>query len=454
MSHNARNRQVRLGAFLPANGHHVASWRHPNTPSNAGHDFQHYKRLAQAAEAAKFDALFLADSAATWSDVRKPDTRGLNGNDTHFEPITLLSALAAVTDHIGLVATVTTTYNEPYHLARNFASLDHLSGGRAGWNLVTSANAAEAANFGKDEHLEHSRRYEKAEEFIDVVTGLWDSWDDDAFFRDKESGRYFDPEKLHILEHRGTHFKVRGPLNVARPPQGHPVKVQAGSSEPGKELAARTAEVVFTAHQTLELAQAFYSDLKGRLSKYGRVPDELKVFPGLFPVVGRTQSEAEDKFARIQDLTLPVVGLSLLSGMIGGFDLSGFDLDGPLPQLPESNGGKSRQALLYELARRENLTIRQLYLRTAGARGHKQLVGDVKTIADHIEEWFTQGAADGFNIMPPTLPDGLTDFIELVIPELRKRGLFRTEYEGKTLRENLGLSRPGNQFAKREAVAA
>jgi N-acetyl-S-(2-succino)cysteine monooxygenase len=449
MSRPDPSRQVRLGAFLPAHGHHVAAWRNPGTPADAGHDFQHYKRLALAAEAAGFDALFLADAAATWSDTRKPDTKGLTGNDTHFEPITLLSALAAITQHIGLVATVTTTYNEPYHLARKFASLDHISGGRAGWNLVTSANAAEAANFGVDAHLEHGLRYEKAEEFIDVVTGLWDSWEDDAFQRDQTSGQNYDPAKLHILNHQGKHYKVRGPLNVARSPQGHPVKVQAGSSEPGKELAARTAEVVFTAHQTLALAQEFYRDLKGRLAKFGRSPDELKVFPGLFPVVAPTREEAQAKFAAIQDLTHPSVGLSLLSGMIGGFDLTGHDLDGPLPELPESNGGKSRQALLYELARRENLSIRQLYQRTAGARGHKQLVGTPTDIADHIQEWFEAGAADGFNIMPPTLPDGLTDFINLVLPELRRRGLFRTAYEGRTLRDNLGLARPGNSLAKR-----
>lgn len=448
MSSSTKKKQARLGAFLPAHGHHVAAWRHPGTPPNAGHDFQHYKRIAQAAEAARFDALFLADIVAV--NVPNDSTEALAHSARpggHFEPLTLLSALSAVTEHIGLVSTVTTTYNEPYHVARKFASLDHLSGGRAGWNLVTSANAAEAWNFGRDHHLEHAQRYARANEFIDVVTGLWDSWEDDAFVRDQAGGVYLDPAKLHVLDHQGPLFQVRGPLNVARPPQGYPVRVQAGSSEPGKALAARTAEVVFTAQQTLADAQAFYADLKGRLASYGRGRDELLVLPGLFPVVGRSQAEAEAKFEQIQALIHPTVGLGLLSGMLGGFDLSGHPLDGPLPELPESNGGKSRQALLFELARRENLTIRQLYLKIAGARGHKQIVGTPETIADLIEEWLLNDAADGFNIMPPTLPDGLTDFIELVVPELRRRGLFRTEYEGRTLRENLGLRRPANRHA-------
>lgn len=438
-------RQIKLGAFVPATGHHVAAWRHEGANPNGGHDFQHYKNIALAAEAAKFDMVFLADSAAVWGGGKDEETLSLSARGAHFEPLTLLSALAAVTTNIGLTATVTTTYNEPYHLARKFASLDHLSGGRAGWNLVTSANQAEAQNFGLDEHVAHANRYERAEEFIDVVTGLWDSWEDDAFVRDQEGGRFFHPDKLHTLHHKGKHFKVRGPLNVARPVQGHPVKVQAGSSDPGKELAARTAEVIFTAHQTTADAQAFYADVKGRLVKYGRHPDDLKIMPGIFPVVGRTQDEAEDKFDKIQSLIQPAVGLSLLSSMIGGFDLTQYDVDGPLPELPPSNGGKSRQVLLFELARRENLTIRQLYLRIAGARGHKQIVGTPTSIADLLEEWFTQGAADGFNIMPPVLPVSLTDFIELVIPELRRRGLFRTEYEGRTLRENLGLQRPINR---------
>lgn len=295
--------------------------------------------------------------------------------------------------------------------------------------------------------MEHTLRYERAKEFVDVVTALWDSWEDDAFLRDKESGIYFDPNKLHIPNHKGEHFSVRGPLNVARPIQGYPVIIQAGSSEDGKNLAAQTAEVIFTAQQTLAEAQAFYTDVKGRLAKYGRSPDSLKIMPGVFPIIGKTEQEAVDKFAQLQELIDSAVGLGLLSTMIGGFDLSAYPLDGPLPDLPETNGGKSRQKLLSDLAQRENLTIRQLYLSIAGARGHKQLLGTPEQIADFLEDWFVNGGADGFNIMPPYLPGSLDDFVNLVIPELQRRGLFRNEYEGRTLRENLGLPHPVNKFA-------
>jgi N-acetyl-S-(2-succino)cysteine monooxygenase len=301
--------------------------------------------------------------------------------------------------------------------------------------------------------LLHADRYDRANEFADVVLGLWNSWEDDAFLRDKQSGRFFDPEKLHVLNHKGRHFQVRGPLNVARSPQGHPVLIQAGSSEVGKELAARTAEVVFTAQRTLSDAQAFYADLKARLPKYGRHEDDLKVMPGVFPVVGRSAAEAEDKFNQLQDLIHPDVGLALLSTYIGNFDLSVYPLDGPLPDLPESNASKSRQQLFVDLARRENLSIRELYLRIAGARGHWQLIGTAEQIVDELEERFLKGGADGFNIMPPTVPGGLDDFIELVLPELRRRGLFRTDYEGRTLRENLGLPFPKHVATARTAAA-
>ncbi|SMC22572.1 alkanesulfonate monooxygenase [Andreprevotia lacus DSM 23236] len=449
-------RQLSLNAFIPSTGHHVAAWRHPDAQADGGHSFRHYAQIAQTAEAARFDAVFLADSAAVWGGSGEDGLTSLarSARAAHFEPITLLSALSAVTEHIGLIATVTTTYNEPYHLARKFASLDWLSNGRAGWNLVTSANQHEAQNFGLAQHVQHADRYDRAEEFIDVVKGLWDSWEDNAFLRDKQSGVFFDEHKLHTLHHRGKHFSVKGPLNVARPPQGYPVLVQAGSSEPGKELAARTAEVIFTAQQTLADAQAFYRDVKGRLAKYGRIPDTLKILPGIFPVVGRTEAEARDKFQALQDLIDPVVGLSLLSGMLGGFDLSGYPLDGPLPDLPASNGGKSRQALLIDKARRENLTIRQLYLSIAGARGHWQIVGSAVQIADQIQQWFESGAADGFNVMPPTLPGGLDDFTSLVVPILQERGLFRTEYRGNTLREHLGLQRPHNHHVPQSTAAA
>lgn len=450
---STNKKQLRLGAFLPGPGHHIAAWRHPDAQADGGLNFQHYRRVAQTAERGKFDMIFLADGVAVWDHGQGMEAFSRSGQfSVHFEPLTLLSALSTVTEHIGLVATASTTYEEPFHLARKFASLDHLSGGRAGWNLVTSANEAAALNFSKDKHLEHALRYKRAREFVDVVTGLWDSWEDDAFLRNKESGVYFDPDKLHIPNHKGEHFSVRGPLNVARPPQGYPVIVQAGSSEDGKNLAAQTAEAIFTAQQTLQEAQAFYADVKGRLANYGRNPDHLKIMPGVFPIIGKTEREAKDKFDQLQELIHPVVGLGLLSGMIGGFDLSGYPLDGPLPDLPETNAGKSRQKLLIDLARRENLTIRQLYLAIAGARGHRQILGTPAQIADQLEDWFLNDGADGFNIMPPYLPGGLDEFVDLVIPELQRRGLFRTEYEGQTLRENLGLPRPANKFSTKVLV--
>ncbi|MDR6953397.1 FMN-dependent oxidoreductase (nitrilotriacetate monooxygenase family) [Ancylobacter sp. 3268] len=442
----ARQGQMKLNAFLHPTGHHVAAWRHPSAVADAGVNFDHYVELARTAERAKFDAVFLADSAA----VRDRNIESASRTAryvVHFEPITLLSGIAAATRHIGLIATATTTYNEPFHIARKFASLDHISKGRAGWNLVTSSGEAEAANFGRDSHPAHADRYDRAREFARVVTGLWDSWEDDAFVRDKESGLYFEPSKQHVLNHRGPHFAVRGPLNVARAPQGRPVLVQAGSSEAGRELAAETAEVIFTAAQTLQEAQAFYTDVKGRLARYGRRPDHLKILPGVSPIIGRTTEEAEEKFAQLQELIHPAVGLSLLSQMLGGFDLSGFPLDGPLPDLPESNAAKSRQKLLVDLARREGFSIRQLYQWIAGARGHWAIRGTAKDIADQLEAWFEGDAADGFNVMPPTLPGGLDDFVDLVVPELRRRKLFRGEYEGRTLRENLGLPYPHHPAA-------
>ena len=443
-----RTGQLRLGAFLYPSGHHIAAWRHPEAQADAGVNFRHYVRLAQTAEAARFDLVFLADGVGTRGDNVEFLSRTAHSYVAQFEPITLLSALAAVTEHVGLVATASTSFNEPYHIARKFASLDHISGGRAGWNLVTSSNEHEAKNFNRDKHFDHAERYERAIEFAEVVGGLWDSWEDDAFLRDKGQGRFFDPERRHVLDHKGRFFQVRGPLNVPRSPQGHPVVVQAGSSEAGRDLAARTAEVIFTAQQTLEDAVGFYSDVKGRLAQYGRHPDDLKIMPGVFPIVGRSESEAREKFEQLQALIDPKVGLALVSGLTGGFDLSGYPLDGPIPELPETNASKSRQLLTIELARRENLTIRQLYLRVAGARGHWQLVGTPVQIVDQLEERFVKGGADGYNVMPPVLPAGLDDFVELVIPELRRRGLFRSDYEGRTLRDNLGLRRPVNRHAR------
>ena len=438
------HRQLHLGAFLMATGHHVAAWRHQAVPADAGLDFQHYKHLAQVAEAAKFDALFVADSLAAATGASASHM----ARSDHFEPLTLMAALSAVTEHIGLICTATTSYNEPYHVARKFASLDHLSGGRAGWNLVTSDAAAEAQNFGREAHIGHAERYSRAREFHRVVTGLWDSWEDDAFVRNKASGEYYDPSKLHVLNHQGEHFQVKGPLNVARSPQGQPVVVQAGSSEAGRALAAETAEVVFTAQTSLGDAQAFYSDLKNRMARFDRHPETLKIMPGVFVVAGESQAQAQDKFEEFQALVQPEVGVALLGRMLGNFDLSGYPLDQPLPPLPMTDSGQqSRQQLLTRLGQDENLTLAQLGRRIAGGRGHYSLIGTPAQIADELQAWFEERAADGFNVLVPHLPGGLEDFATAVVPLLQQRGLFRQHYSGRTLRDNLGLPRPGNRFA-------
>lgn len=441
-----RDGYLKLGAFYHEGGHHVAAWRHSDADIGTG--FESLVSFAKKAEAAKFDAVFLADGVSVRLKHPEAASHKAHSGVRQFEPITLLSALAAVTERVGLVATASTSFGDPYNLARQFASLDHLSNGRAGWNLVTSGDLDSAFNFSRDTPIDHASRYDRAEEFADVVLGLWDSWDDNAFLRDKESGRFFDPARLHVLNHKGRHFSVRGPLNIPRSPQGHPVVVQAGSSEPGKELAARTAETIFTAQQTLEEAVAFYADVKGRLAKYGRHPEDLKILPGVNPVIGSTESEAKEKFEALQSLVDTRVGLALVSEHLGGVDLTGYSPDDPVPLLDETNGSKSRQVLVSALAWRENLTIRQLYLRISGARGHWQLVGTPVQIADQLEERFVNYGADGFNVMPPLLPGSLDDFIALVVPELRRRNLFRTEYEGRTLRENLGLRRPPDRSAR------
>ncbi|WP_407316205.1 LLM class flavin-dependent oxidoreductase [Pseudomonas sp. nanlin1] len=434
-----RNRQISLGAFLMATGHHVAAWRHPQVPADAGQNFSHYKHLAQVAEAAKFDALFIADSIAAPTE----QAASAMARSDLFEPLTLLSALSAVTERIGLIATATTSYNEPYHVARKFASLDHLSGGRSGWNLVTSDAAAEAHNFGRAEHFSHAQRYSRAREFYEVVTGLWDSWDDDAFIRDKATGQYYRPEKRHVLDHIGEHFQVKGPLNVARSPQGQPVVVQAGSSEAGQALAAETAEVVFTAQPSLAAAQQFYRGLKARLERFQRQPEALKIMPGMFVVLGASQAEAQEKFDALQALVQPEVGIALLGRMLGNFDLSGYPPDQPLPPLPLTDSGqRSRQALLTQMAAAEQLTLAQLGRKIAGGRGHYSLIGTPAQVADELQAWFEEGAADGFNILLPHLPAGLEDVARYLVPELQRRGLFRQDYSGTTLRDHLGLAKP------------
>lgn len=440
-------RQLHLGAFLQGVGHHLAAWRHPDVDPAGATQLTHFKNLARIAEAGKFDAIFFADNVGL-ADA-PPTIQTKAALPYYFEPLLLLSALAGVTERIGLVATVSTTYLPPYHLARKFAALDQISGGRSGWNLVTSGSDFEARNFGLDQQLTHATRYERAHEYVDVVKGLWDSWEDNPYLFDKAGNQFFDPAKLHRLNHQGKHYSVQGALQSERPVQGYPVLVQAGSSDDGQDLAAATAELVFTAQQTVEGARAFYSSLKGQLAKYGRCPDAIKVLPGISPIIGRTEAEAQEKYEQLQSLIDPAVGLGLLSGFLGGFDFSPYPLDGPLPELPQIEGWQSRQALFVELARRENLSIRQLYQRIASARGHLTVVGTPESIADQMEHWFTTGAADGFNVLAPTFPQGLTDFVQGVIPELQRRGLFRTEYTGHTLRAHLGLARPAHPQAQK-----
>lgn len=445
------HRQIRLGAFLMTTGHHAASWRHEEALPHAALDLDYFKSIAAKAEAARFDLLFVADSPAGWP-VQDERLLRYRGTQAGFEPVTLWAALAAVTTHIGFVATASTTYEDPYLLARKFASLDWLSKGRSGWNVVTTG-ADVSANFSLKGHPRHADRYERAREFVGLVKQLWDSYEDDAFTRDKASGVYLDPAKIHRANHVGKHFSVTGPLNVQRPPQGYPVIVQAGASEDGRDLAAETAEVIFTANLNLADAQAFYSDVKGRLGKFGRRPEELLIMPGLFPVIGGTEAEAQAKLEHIHGLTHPDIVWSIVRQYYDGSDFTGWSLDDKAPPLPgDTELNKSRLKLVSDYVERENPTLRQLYTTLAGARGHHVVVGTPEHVADVAEQWFREGAADGFNIMPPILPSGLDDFIEQVLPILRRRGLFRDEYEGRTLRENLGLARPENGFvsAQRE----
>jgi len=438
------DRKMRLGAFMRPVSIHTAAWRYPSAYRDANFNFEHYQRFVGTLERGCFDAFFMADHLAVMNMPMAALKR--SATVTSFDPLTLLPALAVTTKHIGLVATASTTYNEPYHVARKFASLDHISNGRAGWNVVTSANPHEAMNFGFDEHMEHDQRYDRAHEFYDVVTGLWDSWADDAFLHDADSGIYFNPEKLRVLDHKGPHLKVRGPLNVARPIQGWPVIVQAGASEAGRALAAETAEVVFGAANTLSDGKAYYADLKRRTTDFGREEDQLKVLPGAFIVVGETVAEAQGKKKLLDSLVHPDSGIATLSVLLG-YDVSGLDLDKPLPELTESNASKSGQKKLVDMARRDNLTVGQLAQFVGGSFSVLEIVGTPKTIVDQMEEWFVSSACDGFNIMFPYLPEGLDDFVDKIVPELQRRDLFRREYEGTTLRENLGLARPDDKFS-------
>ena len=442
-------RQLKLGAFMRPVGIHTAWWRYPGGYPDANFNFAHLKHFAQTLERAKFDAFFMADHLAVLNMPLEALQR--SATVTSFDPLTLLPALAVVTERLGLIATASTTYDQPYHVARKFASLDHLSAGRAGWNVVTTSNPDAAKNFGLAHHPEHSERYDRAREFVDVVTGLWDSWADDAFIRDVERGIFFDANRLHVLDHRGPHLSVRGPLNVARPVQGWPVIVQAGSSEAGKQLAAETAEVVFGAQSTLADGQSFYADVKGRMARLGRNPDHLKILPACFVVVGDTESEAREKRALLDSLVHSDSAIAALSIALG-HDISGLPLDAPLPDIPESNQSKSSRQRAIELGKRERLTVRQLAQRLGGYAG-LAMVGTAQHIADEMEAWLLGRGSDGFNIMFSDVPAGLEDFTSKVVPELQRRGLFREEYEGVTLRENLGLPRPENQFFRVDRAA-
>jgi alkanesulfonate monooxygenase len=446
-----QKRQMKMGMFIRPCGHHIASWRHPDAYADAGANFARMVEIAQTAERGLFDMIFSADTHSVFTG------EDLGLHRLHYvawiEPFTLLSTLAAFTKNIGLVCTASTSFEEPYTIARKFASLDLVSGGRSGWNVVTSGNATEALNYSSEAHRPKIERYKRAHEFVSIVRDLWDSWDDDAFLRDRQSGVFFDRAKMHVLDHHGDYFDVRGPLNVPRSPQGQPVIVQAGASDDGRELAAETAEVVFAASPNFEHAKAFYADLKGRMLRYGRNPDSLKILPGLSVTVGRTAAEANKKREALQELVHPDVGVALLSTRIG-FDLTGFPLDEPLPEMPKNEIVSSRSGVMVEMARRENLTIRQLYKRFASSRGHVEFVATPAEVADTMEHWFANGACDGFNILPPYFPGGLNDYVDMVVPELQRRGLFRTRYEGPTLRDVLGLSVPESRYARKPAAKA
>jgi FMN-dependent oxidoreductase (nitrilotriacetate monooxygenase family) len=435
-------KQMHLGAFMRPVSIHTAWWRHPDSAPEANFSLKHLVHCIQTLERGKFDAFFMADHLAVLNMPIKALKR--SGTVTSFEPFTLLSALAMVTERIGLIATASTTYDAPYHIARRFASLDHISAGRAGWNIVTTSNPDAARNFGMTEHMDHAERYARAREFHDVVTGLWDSFAEDAFIRDKESGIFWDPARMHKLDHEGKYLSIAGPLNIARPVQGWPVIVQAGASDSGRQLAAEVAEVIFAAGGPIADARAYYADIKSRAAKAGRDPSLIKILPGALVTVAETDDEAREKRALLDSLVHPDSGMAALSIALGT-DARAFDLDAPLPDIPETNQSQSGRQRVLERARRENLTVRQLAV-ALGGYGGLSFTGSAKTIADEMQHWLESDACDGFNIMFPTIPGGVEDFVRWVVPELQRRGIFRKEYAGTTLREHLGLPRPGNKF--------
>ncbi|KAI1632660.1 alkanesulfonate monooxygenase [Biscogniauxia mediterranea] len=440
-----QSKQLHLTAFMRPVSLHTGAWRYEGAYADANFNLEHLQTFIRKLEAAKFDAFFMADHLA----VLNMPVEALRRSQTvtSFEPFTLLSALSAVTSRIGLAATASTTYDEPYHVARRFASLDHLSGGRAAWNIVTTGNPESSRNFSREEHLEHGERYKRAREFYDVVTGLWDSFADDAFIRDQRTGIFFDPEKMHVLDHRGPTLSVRGPLNIARPVQGWPVIVQAGQSEPGRQLAAETAEVVFCSPHDLAAAKALYADIKGRAAAAGRDPSHLSLLPAALIIIGDTVDEAKAKRQKLDSLVHYESAIASLSVVLGA-DASGFDPDGPLPtDLPETNASKTGRAGVLKLAEEEKLTVRQLAQRYGGYAG-LAFVGTPETIAEEMGRWLAEEGADGFTVVFPFVPQGLDDVTQRLVPELQRRGLFRRDYEGKTLREHLGLPRPENRFFK------
>jgi FMN-dependent oxidoreductase (nitrilotriacetate monooxygenase family) len=436
-------RQMHLGVFVLGTGNHIAGWRYPGA-ATSHMQLPVMQEIARIAERGKFDLLFISDSMVM-------DPTDHPSFMCRFEPTSLISVLSATTSHIGLGATVSTSFSEPFAVARMFGSIDHISDGRAAWNVVTSSNPKVALNFNRDEHLEHELRYQRANEFVDVVRGLWDCWDDDAIVADKVTGQYVDAAKVRPLEHKGRFFQVKGPVNMSRSPQGHPVIIQAGGSPSGLELAARTADVVFSVVQDLAAAQVAYADLKGRMARYGRAPDALAVLPGVMPIIGASAAEARETLAKLQSWLTPTNAATLVASRIG-YEVAGHPLDGPVPPPPPSQGSHAFSSVLYETARREKMTLRDLYNLTAAARGHWVVCGTAASIADTLEEWFTSGAADGFNILPAWFPGAFDDFVDGVVPELQRRGLFRHDYQGRTLRDHLGLARVPSIGPRREAV--
>jgi len=443
--------EMKLGLFIRPTGHHIASWRHPHAHDDAGVNFERFVHMAQTAERGLFDMLFSADTNTAWTALDSELNR------LHYvawlEPYTLLTALAAHTKHIGLVCTRSTSFDQPYTIARMFATLDLISGGRSGVNIVTTGNGRSALNYSQEEHKPKPERYRIAEEFVEVLKGLWDSWDADAFVRDRETSTFFEWDRMHVLNHKGKYFQVEGPLNVPRSPQGQPVIVQAGASEEGRDLAAKSADVIFGASQNMGMAQDFYADVKGRLARYRRQPGDLKILPGLTVTVAPTREEAQEKFDELQELIHPDVGLAYLSRRVG-HDFTGMDPDIAVPDLAGVDDVGTRSGQMLALAKRENWTLRQLYQHFAATRGHMVLVGTPAMVVDAMQEWFESGACDGFNVLPSIFPDELDSFVDLVVPELQRRGLYRTRYEGSTLRDRLGLPVPTSRYAHAGGRAA